>query len=260
MNDYQFAGLTDPGKKRKHNEDAIAINANVGIAILADGMGGRNAGEVASALAVTTTMNLLETAMLDFTAKKDNQDSEKLAVILQNTFITTHQTVARIASSQPRYLGMGTTLIVLLIVNNTLAIAHVGDSRAYQFRENKLKQITTDHSVKSLFQQQASEEQPCQNNLITQAIGLDQPLDPQIELHQAKTNDGYLLCSDGLTDCLTDTAIEAQLREFGDQPNQAVQQLIDAANQAGARDNVSAIYYRHANQRRKWSDFIAQLW
>jgi protein phosphatase len=235
-------GLTHVGQVREHNEDYIDWDVSRGLIMLADGMGGHNAGEVASALAVNSIKEALYEVLNPENPIEDlnNMDIVRQAIIYANDEINRH------SLEHPACAGMGTTIAVSLFNENSVVFAHVGDSRIYRFRDNKLEQVTTDHSLVQemvdngfLTQEEALESNS--RNLITRALGIADEVDVDVNQDSAEVGDTYLYCSDGLTDLVTDSEIEAVLVECEGHTDQAAQKLVDLANEKGGKDNISVI-------------------
>jgi len=263
----EMALSTDPGVVRAQNEDAVYARAAYGLAILADGMGGYNAGEVASGMTVT----LLATEMEKSIAERAPQAQEGVAAqalvraYLEEHIAEANAAVFRAAESQPQYQGMGTTLVMGVFYDNRVTVAHIGDSRCYRWRGGKLEPITRDHSFLQdqidcgiLSQEEA--RYSANRNLVTRALGVDATVDPEIHDHEVLPGDVYLFCSDGLNDMLTDDEIARALARRSDNLEMAAGLLVQMANDAGGRDNVSVILVRirsdyHAP--RKWRERFA---
>ena len=234
-----FAGLSDRGRVRTHNEDAIVLDPALGLAVLADGMGGHQAGEVASAIAVQEVRARLAASLARSAAPADIELAVRAAVASAN------QAILTAAARSPECRGMGTTLVLALFTREAVTIAHVGDSRAYRLRAGTLQALTRDHS---LVQQQIDAgllnpeqaRQQRQRHVLTRALGVEGDCGPELSRHPRQPGDRYLLCSDGLHDMLSDEQIAAELRRTpGTQA--AARVLLDAANDAGGHDNVSII-------------------
>ena len=250
---------TDAGRMRPHNEDAVFGDAGAGLALLADGMGGYNAGEVASGLAAM----MLRTALPKALAPGDGRDADISPGDALNAEIgKINGAILRAAESQPRYAGMGTTLVVGVFRDGRLLMGHVGDSRGYRLRGGRLAQITHDHS---LLQEQIDSglitaEQAAfsaNKNLVTRAVGVEDTVLLETHLHDVLPGDTYLLCSDGLSDMLDDESI-AQLLQSSDALTEVAAALVDAANDAGGKDNISVVLARvrgPAGPARSWWPF-----
>ncbi len=260
----EIVGRTDTGMVRSHNEDAIYCDAGRGLAILADGMGGYNAGEVASGM--VTTLLASELGKIIDTAAAHKFAKANQAVVrgsLETEIARANRAVYQAALSQPQYAGMGTTLVMAAFFDDVMMVAHIGDSRLYRLRSEKFVQITRDHS---LLQEQIDsgllkpeEARHSQNkNLVTRAVGVDPEVEAEIHCHDVEPGDIYLLCSDGLNDMIEDEEIGATLQMLAANLELAATQLVDMANDNGGRDNVSVILVRIKNkfpavgQRQSW--------
>ena len=247
----QIVSETDQGMVRSHNEDSVASDSSRGLVVLADGMGGYNAGEVASGMATTvivTEMQRVLDQQVSFEA--DPQTGKSVAQKLLRDHITKANTsIYQASQSQPQYSGMGTTLVVALFHDNKMTVAHIGDSRLYRMRGEELKQITKDHS---LLQEQIDSglitpEQAklsANKNLVTRALGIDPAVEPEIHDYDTIPGDIYLLCSDGLCDMVSDEDIRMALQMLGANLKLCAQQLVQMANDNGGRDNVSGVLIR----------------
>jgi len=249
----QSASLTDPGRVRDHNEDCIESRPEIGLFVLADGMGGYNAGEVASGMATSLISDgLQEVWKPGEVARTGREESKALAEKLMREHIgRANAAIFTTSQNNPECAGMGTTLVVCLFYDNFVAVAHIGDSRLYRLRGEAMEQVTRDHS---LLQEQLDsglitpeEAKLSQNkNLVTRALGIDPTVDAEIHVHEAQPGDLYLLCSDGLSDMVDDEEIRLTLITLRTNPNLTVQQLVQAANDNGGRDNISAMLIRVA--------------
>ena len=244
----EFASHTDPGMVRSHNEDSIALLADKGLVVLADGMGGYNAGEVASGMATTVLTTELR-QLLDERAPQviDPRTGEKTALtMLRQQIAKANTSIYQASQSQPQYAGMGTTLVLALFYDNKMMVAHIGDSRLYRMRGEEFTQVSKDHSLLQeqidagmLTKEQAKHS--LNKNLVTRALGIDPAVEPEIHEYDTKPGDLYMLCSDGLTDMVSDEDIGMALQALGANLNLAVQQLVQMANDNGGRDNISVI-------------------
>ncbi|HEX4331354.1 MAG TPA: Stp1/IreP family PP2C-type Ser/Thr phosphatase [Usitatibacter sp.] len=245
------ASLTDPGRVRDHNEDCIESRPDIGLFVLADGMGGYNAGEVASGMATSLISDGLEDAWSPRAVERMGRDEAKaLSERLINEQIARANTaIFTTSQNNPECAGMGTTLVVALFYDNFLTVAHIGDSRLYRLRGESMEQVTRDHS---LLQEQLDsglitpeEAKLSQNkNLVTRALGIDPSVEPELHVYETQPDDTYLLCSDGLSDMVEDEEIRLTLITLKSNPNLTVQQLVQAANDNGGRDNISAMLIR----------------
>ncbi len=243
----EMATCTDPGRVRTNNEDAVLANPQLGLAVLADGMGGYNAGEVASAMATAVLGSELEHAFAlrsPFELTENGQTWAHEALI--DVIARTNAAIYQAAQSNAKYAGMGTTLVTVQFYDNRLSVAHVGDSRLYRLRDATLSQLTRDHS---LLQEQIDSgmitpEQArfSQNkNLVTRALGVDTTVQTEVGEYAVLPGDIYLLCSDGLNDMVEDEEIELTLTALSANLPLCAMQLVQAANDNGGRDNVSVI-------------------
>ncbi|MDM8558597.1 Stp1/IreP family PP2C-type Ser/Thr phosphatase [Candidatus Parabeggiatoa sp. HSG14] len=238
---------TDTGQMREHNEDCISGDESLGVAILADGMGGYQAGEVASAMAVNTIMNYLKKTLKTLPHVKHhfNYNYHSATVLLEQAVLKANQVIYKTAEQEINYRGMGTTIVAALFHNNCVSIAHVGDSRLYRLRGNEFRQITKDHSVRQelidcgFYTPEQARHSP-NKNLVTRALGVAEQVNVEIQEHNLLAQDIYLLCSDGLNDMIDDSDIHKILSN-ADTPEQAAQSLIAAANAKGGEDNISLI-------------------
>ncbi len=239
----RIAARSDLGKVRDNNEDCVAYDARLGVAVLADGMGGLRAGEVASATAVEAVMeHLVEYAGCDESGVKSLSDTLRDALELAN------RRVRAAADARREYAGMGTTLVAGALRNNRFVAAHIGDSRAYRFRAGELARLTEDHSlVQQLVEQgilsPAEARRSPNRNIVTRAVGLEDDVEADVSEVDAQAGDLFLLCSDGLTDMIDDSAIARCCSELQGEaePHRVVDALIEAALAGGGFDNVSVV-------------------
>jgi serine/threonine protein phosphatase PrpC len=249
----QVASLTDPGRVRDHNEDCIESRADMGLFVLADGMGGYNAGEVASGMATALISDGLQEAWRPREVDRMGRDDAKALAdkLVRDQIARANSAIFTTSQNNPECAGMGTTLVVTHFYDNFLTVAHIGDSRLYRLRGESMEQVTRDHS---LLQEQLDsglitpeEAKLSQNkNLVTRALGIDPAVDPEVHVYETEPDDLYLLCSDGLSDMVDDEEIRLTLITLKSNPNLTVQQLVQAANDNGGRDNISAVLIRVA--------------
>ncbi len=247
----EMATATHTGMVRSHNEDSIAVDPTIGLAVLADGMGGYNAGEVASGIAVALiTKDMREAVGEGPMHQRDRDTGEPRAVkVLRDVVGRANRSIYDTSNSQAQYAGMGTTLVVALLFDNRLSVAHIGDSRLYRLRGDTLEQVTRDHS---LLQEQIDAgmitpemARKSQNkNLVTRAVGIEPEVEPEIHTYDAQEGDIFLLCSDGLNDMVPDDDIQLTLVTLRANLALAAEQLIQMANDNGGRDNVSVVLVR----------------
>ncbi|MBI3370713.1 MAG: Stp1/IreP family PP2C-type Ser/Thr phosphatase [Betaproteobacteria bacterium] len=247
----EFSTCTDPGMVRSNNEDSVATDPVIGLAVLADGMGGYNAGEVASGMA--TTLITTEIAQILQRVRPSDIDATTSKVVAESLLLEqvlkANSSIFQAAQSQAQYAGMGTTLVVCLFYDNKMMVAHIGDSRLYMMRDGKFSQVTRDHSLLQeqldaglITPEQALTAQ--HKNLVTRALGIDATVEPEIHEYQTKPGDIYLLCSDGMSDMVEDEDMAMTLSMLGANLKLAAQQLVQMANDNGGRDNVSVILVR----------------
>lgn len=247
----EIASCTDSGMVRSHNEDSIASDEGKGLVVLADGMGGYNAGEVASGMATTVLVTEIQQLLEQQKPfQLDEQTGQPFAQrLLREQIAKANTSIYQAAQSQPQYAGMGTTLVVALFYDNRTTVAHIGDSRLYRLRGNEFRQITKDHSLLQeqidsgmITPQQAKLSQ--NKNLVTRALGIDPVVEAEIHEYETLPDDIYLLCSDGLCDMVSDEDIGMALQTLGANLRLCAQQLVQMANDNGGRDNVSVILVR----------------
>jgi serine/threonine protein phosphatase PrpC len=248
----QAAGLSDRGMKRSHNEDSLSVVPSLGLFIVADGMGGHNAGEVASRQAIESIVQFLRDSQRD-TDTWPMPPNPELTVI-ENRIVTAvklaNRDVCKLSMEHPEYHGMGTTLVGLLLdaPSEKISIAHVGDSRAYRLREGRMDKITRDHSwVEEQLERGIITPEEAKNhrwkNVITRALGNKLEVEVDVNTFEIKSGDVYLLCSDGLSGMIDKDIMEQILIANADLEESA-QALIRAANEAGGHDNISLILIR----------------
>lgn len=248
LDSLEMKAATHTGMVRSHNEDSVEIEADIGLAVLADGMGGYNAGEVASGIATALITSETKEALSQLNMQAIDKEGRLPAAskLLHDAVVKANASIYESANSQPQYAGMGTTLVVGLFCDNNVAVAHIGDSRCYRLREDKLELITRDHS---LLQEQIDSglltkevaRRSLNKNLVTRAMGIEPDVVPEIHVHDVKAGDVYLLCSDGLNDMVEDEDIELTVRSLAANLPLAASQLVQMANDAGGRDNISVV-------------------
>jgi protein phosphatase len=244
MSQLVMTGKTDTGMVREHNEDSFVILPENGLAILADGMGGHLAGEVASAMAVDQVSQFLLRAFKQRSTAA-TRDAELLAEAIQSANAAIHEA----SISRPEQAGMGTTIVATVFHDRHLTVAHVGDSRLYRYRRGLLSQVTEDHSmVQELLRRgliSPEEARTSANrNLVTRALGVDPIVDVEVAEQPVEPGDVYLLCSDGLNDVLTDDEIAALLAAHEHDLDAAAHDMIQQVNARGGPDNVSIVLIR----------------
>jgi protein phosphatase len=248
------ASVSDTGRIRGHNEDTIGHDYSIGLHVLADGMGGYNAGEVASDLAVKTTLSIVREAFTRQNLSNTDRMSGLMrpSIILRDAILRANKIVHLSSKSKTNCAGMGTTIVAMLFYQDKVISAHVGDSRLYRLRKGTFSQLTVDHSLLQELVDRGfySEEEALQStnkNFVTRALGVETTVEVDIHEHVVHSGDLYMLCSDGLTDMLEDANIADILKTAGHSLQETAQQLIDRANKAGGRDNIS-VMLAHVNQ------------
>lgn len=239
-------GQTDIGIHRDHNEDTIGCNEDLALMVLADGMGGHRCGEIASAIAVNTVIEHIKKESKKVTINSNSKEygSDEYKSIIHEAIKLANRNIYDSAQTNKQYEGMGTTIVTALFYNNTITVAHVGDSRLYRFRNNKLKQITKDHSyVQELIdcgvytseQAKTSEHK----NLITRAVGIERNIKIELKEYRVEVGDIYFICSDGVSDLVDDEHIKSILIEHSNDLKAATSTIINTANNMGGKDNIS---------------------
>jgi PPM family protein phosphatase len=241
-------GMTDTGKVREHNEDTIATDGDIGLLVLADGMGGYNAGEVASGIAVKTVLNLIreQVEREDLTILDRETGMSRPSIILRDAIHRANKIIYQTARSQPQCEGMGTTIVAALFFDNKVSIAHVGDSRLYRLRSDRFEQVTMDHSllqelVDRGFYSAEEAQRAANKNYVTRALGVEPNVEVELQEAAVQKGDVYVLCSDGLSDMVEDDDIHLTISTFSANLDTVAKQLIQLANDNGGRDNVSAV-------------------
>ncbi len=258
---------SDPGMVRSNNEDSVMANPMRGFAVLADGMGGYNAGEVASGMATALLGTELEKAFLaQEPSSRDASGKSWAEVTLVTEMARVNGAIYQAAQSQPHYAGMGTTLVVAVFHDNKVTVGHIGDSRLYRLRGEDFQAITRDHSLLQeqidsglITPEQARHSQ--NKNLVTRAVGIDPEVQAEIHDHAVLPGDVFLLCSDGLNDMVEDDEIAMTLGALSANLELCATQLIQMANDNGGRDNVSVILVKVKGEypvaRGWWARFLA---
>ncbi len=256
----EVAFRSDPGKVREHNEDSVAVDAELGLVILADGMGGYKAGEVASGIATDLLMREIRAGipkLFDATLADAGGPAPETR-LLRRSIEDANTAIHEAGAAQMNLSGMGTTVVALLFCGTRVSVAHVGDSRIYRLRNGALERLTRDHSlVQELVDRglYTPEQARTAHNrhLITRALGMDKRVSVDIAEEQVEPADIFLLCSDGLTDMVNDEDIALVLKTLSLDLEQAASHLVEMANDQGGRDNVSVVLVRlRADSGRSW--------
>lgn len=250
-------GISDTGMARDHNEDNFYLStAGDPLVVVADGMGGHRSGEVASELACTTIDRYYRDTILDdidetafkspfswpFKRKKPEDNDEQRLV---QGLLEANRAIFDQANSDEAYRGMGTTIVAAFFVEDGMYVAHIGDSRCYRFRNGQLELLTEDHSLANeyvrmgILAPEDIENFPYKN-VVTRACGLAPEVEVEVNFEEIEDGDVYLLCSDGLTDCVNDHTIEQLLSEYPELDDASVH-LVDAANDGGGTDNITVV-------------------
>jgi serine/threonine protein phosphatase PrpC len=240
-----MTAATDTGRLRERNEDAVATLPELGVAVLADGMGGHQAGDVASHIATNAMCNVLSDELGSATPPAEADYGELLLEAVERA----NAEILSAAAERLDYQGMGATLVAACFDERRFVAIHLGDSRLYRLRDGELAQLTHDHSlVQELVRQGMMTHEEARaslhKNLITRALGIGEVIDPEITGGELAEGDVFLICSDGLTDVVADAVIETTLIEGADDLAATAGRLIDMANEGGGPDNISVILVR----------------
>ena len=234
------AARTDVGRRRHANEDCYAIASELGYFVVADGMGGHKAGQLASRLAAESAVAALEAL---------EGSAGTLTEKLRCTIASANREIYVAAQTKAEFAGMGTTVVSLLAAEGRVALAHVGDSRAYLIRAGRIRQLTDDHSVvgelvrRREITELAAREHP-HRHVLTRAVGVRREVAPDLVELTSSPGDLFVLCSDGLTGLVRDEEI-AQAANAGTDLDAICEQLVDLANERGGEDNITVVLVRH---------------
>jgi protein phosphatase len=246
---YVAAAKTDVGRKRQGNEDRFCLDPTLGLYVVADGMGGHAAGEVASRLAVETIQEWMgkylsgaDVAIVGPAAAAGSAEAN----FLLSSIRLANRIIFDSAKDRREYTGMGTTVVAVLAQDDRFVLAHVGDSRIYRIRRDHIVQISRDHSfvqeqVDSGMMSAAEAHQSQYRHMITRALGLKESVDVDLTEEPARPGDVLLLCSDGLSDLLDDEDMLVAVRDHAGDLDQACQALVDRANAKGGDDNITVL-------------------
>lgn len=227
---------TDKGNVRENNEDHMLVDKEMGLFIVTDGMGGPQGGEVASKMAVDLVSSYLS---------KNIINTKDVSSVIENSVVQANKAIKMRAEKDNNLKGMGTTIVFALYHNNKIYITNVGDSRIYLIRNNKIKQITKDHSLVAelIDAGDISKDDARKHHLrhiLSNAIGVKNKVQAEITEFSLENTDGLLLCSDGLTDMITDKEI-GEIVLKGDDPQRTSEKLVELANKKGGRDNITVV-------------------
>ncbi|HNY79814.1 MAG: protein phosphatase 2C domain-containing protein [Sedimentisphaerales bacterium] len=234
-----YAGLTDVGRMRETNEDAFGIDPQLGLMVVADGLGGHPAGEVASAFVVEALPRQLAMGRA-----AGLEDAQGPAQLLSQSLLIVAEQLRDMGCATPEQEGMGATVVAALVSDAALLVAHLGDSRAYRLRNGHLELLTRDHNLGNALRDEGvvhdgAEDIP-EYHVLRRFVGMDQPLPPDVGAFDLRQRDRYLLCSDGLTNMLDEGEIAEVLR--AETPcEQICRQMVSRANEAGGYDNITVI-------------------
>ena len=249
-------GATDVGLRRQLNEDSLVNDENLGLYIVADGMGGHNAGETASKLATETVLNFFLRSVEEEEITWPYGIDPKLSLEanrLRTAIMLANKRVWKEADNRRDYTGMGTTIVAAVAKPDTVTFASAGDSCAYRIRDDRIEQVTIDDSwvqvaiTEGVLNPEEAENHPMRN-IITKAVGAKEDIETALHEEQFLENDLYLLCSDGLHGMISDEEILNNVIGSGGEPEESVHGLIQAANDNGGKDNVTVLILRHKKQ------------
>lgn len=244
-------GMSDAGRVREHNEDTIGTDPDIGLVVLADGMGGYKAGEVASGIAVRTVLSLVKDAVEreDLGRRDDDSGLSRPGILLRDAIHRANKIIHQTARTQSHCEGMGTTVVAGLFFDDKLTIAHVGDSRLYRLRGEEFTQVTQDHSlmnelVSRGFYTPQEAQRASAKNYVTRALGVEPTVEVDVTEVPVLKDDLYLLCSDGLSDMVEHDDIQLTMSTFGANLQSLARQLVLLGNDNGGRDNISVVLVR----------------
>ncbi|MCZ6781942.1 MAG: Stp1/IreP family PP2C-type Ser/Thr phosphatase [Proteobacteria bacterium] len=243
------AACTDVGLRRRVNEDRYALAPDLGLYLLADGMGGHSAGQVASQLAAEASLRAIETLQGGRVSPTER---------LRHAVSCANREIYSQAQSQPELGGMGTTLVALLAADGRIALAHVGDSRAYLIRRGRIRLLTDDHSLvgellrRREISEDAAREHP-HRHVLTRALGVRRNVEPDLAEMSPLAGDLFVMCSDGLTNHVRDDEIAARVRE-GVDLQESCDGLVELANRRGGEDNTTVVVVRYEKEDEEQTD------
>lgn len=260
--------LSDVGLVRDNNEDAVAQDRNLGLLVLADGMGGYSAGEVAASIATMTVLDHVRHAWPSLQPGAIDPDSglRSQSLLLKKAIEHAHHAICNVAQTQAHCAGMGTTLVACIVHDNCLSIAYVGDSRLYRLHDGQFDLLTTDHSlmeemISRGYYSRAEAAQHVRKNIVTRALGVEDEVQVDLLEESVEHGDVLLLCSDGLTDMVEDASIAYTMSSRAGDLEQAAQALISQALDAGGKDNVSVVLaqvWSAGSRERDWTNRLRE--
>ncbi|RYF73598.1 MAG: Stp1/IreP family PP2C-type Ser/Thr phosphatase [Comamonadaceae bacterium] len=245
---WEFAALSDAGRVRRNNEDAIAFDPSLGLAVLADGMGGYNGGEVASGMAIA----LLQAGFGRWLAHAGAlAPTRAVRRAIQKSVDETNRAIFEASAANPQLRGMGTTLVLAAFGAQRAVVGHIGDSRCYRCRGNDLELLTRDHSLlqERLDAGTLSQEEAVTfpyRNLVTRALGIERQVEVEVGEHDVQPGDLFMLCSDGLSEMLEASELVAILSRNVSLAHKATL-LVASANDNGGKDNISVLLAQAAS-------------
>lgn len=253
------SGKTDRGLVRANNEDNFYLDIQKGLFVVADGMGGHASGETASQLTVNVVRDYFQGPQ-KIIGDYDPSYSEATNK-LNSAIRLANQAVYEAAQSSPQLAGMGTTVVGTLLTGNRLSIAHIGDSRAYLIRAGNIDQLTDDHSIvnEQVRHDLITKEEAAQSemkNILTKALGISADMEADLEEITVFDNDILLLCTDGLSNMVTDEAM-LEIISFASDPAAACESLVNAANEKGGKDNITAVLFNV--KKKKWYSVLLKF-
>lgn len=262
----EVVNLSDTGRKRPHNEDSAVTDPSLGLAVVADGMGGYKAGEVASAIAAKVILDDLRRELTQLKPGQTDEDSglSRESILVRDAIARANRDVFYTARDVQECHGMGTTVVAVLFYNNRVTVGHVGDSRVYRLRDGELIQVTSDHSLiqelidRGFFTAEEA-EQNTPKNLVTRALGIEETVEVDVQEEAALPGDIYLLCSDGLNDMVDDEEIHLTLSKYSANLVKAAHELVRLANESGGKDNISVVLVKPRKPFPSKTGFFSKL-
>ena len=242
---FKIGAMTDVGKVRAINEDHFSVGENMGLFMVADGLGGQNAGEIASKMAIEIITNHLNNKKDPFVGEYRDEFSQDTNRMLSGIRLA-NSAIYEAGQRNSEQQGMGSTISSVRINGDVISLAHVGDSRIYRVREGHLERLTVDHSLveEQLKRGLITEEEAVESkykNVITRALGVEEEIMIDADEEVVFDRDKILLCTDGLTDVVKERDIERIILRSEDDPQKACEELVDSANDKGGIDNITVI-------------------